>query len=225
MAIAKPEEGRSSRLAPIKSGPWGALNSTEVSTSDEPQPQILLSPGRLPQNLILMGTPHLHITTAFTHWVLLPHSYHLAYLHSHYRNSSASTTTSQHYHATIMHFAGLVTALLAGAAAVASTALPADASAHHLEARANGATCGTVSYSASAITAASDRACKYYKDKTPANDYPHTFNNREGFVFATSGPYIEFPIMKTGVLYSGGAYCVNIAASLSLSSVSLRPLY
>lgn len=101
-----------------------------------------------------------------------------------------------------MHFTGLITALLASAVAVAETA------AHHqLDARAtSGVTCGTVPYSASAVASASDRACKYYKDRNSVNDYPHTFNNREGFVFATSGPYIEFPIMKTGVLYNGGAY-------------------
>lgn len=81
-------------------------------------------------------------------------------------------------------------------------ALPAD-----LEKRA-GATCGSVVYSAAAVNAASQKACSYYKSGTQvgSNDYPHTFNNNEGFSFAVSGPYQEFPILSSGALYTGGKY-------------------
>ena len=81
-----------------------------------------------------------------------------------------------------------------------ATALPAE-----LEKRA-GARCGSVTYSASAVNAASQRACSYYQSGTQVGDnaYPHTFNNREGFSFSVAGPYQEFPILASGALYSGG---------------------
>ncbi|KAF1958513.1 guanyl-specific ribonuclease F1 [Byssothecium circinans] len=85
---------------------------------------------------------------------------------------------------------------------VSSTAaLPAE-----LDKRA-GATCGSVVYSAAAVNAASQRACSYYQSGTQvgSNAYPHAFNNREGFSFAVSGPYQEFPILSSGSLYSGGS--------------------
>ncbi|KXJ85060.1 Ribonuclease/ribotoxin [Microdochium bolleyi] len=104
-----------------------------------------------------------------------------------------------------MRVTGFLTALLASATAITAAALPAEAQAHHLQARASGATCGSVSYSAAAITAAGQRACQNYKNNNTPGNYPHTFNNREGFVFATAGPYIEFPILKSGSLYDGGA--------------------
>jgi len=34
--------------------------------------------------------------------------------------------------------------------------------------------------------------------------YPHTYNNYEGFSFGVSGPYLEFPMLESGV-YTGGA--------------------
>lgn len=36
-----------------------------------------------------------------------------------------------------------------------------------------------------------------------AGNYPHTYNNYEGFDFPVAGPYIEFPI-KSGGPYTGG---------------------
>ncbi|KAJ1324147.1 ribonuclease U2 [Microdochium nivale] len=107
-----------------------------------------------------------------------------------------------------MHVAGLFTALVASATAVAAALSPqSQAGPHHLDSRATavGATCGSVVYSAAAVSAAAQRACANYKNNNTPGNYPHTFNNREGFVFATSGPYIEFPIMKSGSLYTGGA--------------------
>ncbi|KAK5630901.1 hypothetical protein RRF57_006616 [Xylaria bambusicola] len=38
-----------------------------------------------------------------------------------------------------------------------------------------------------------------------ANSYPHTYNNYEGFSFTVSGPYLEFPMLSSGV-YTGGTY-------------------
>ena len=66
--------------------------------------------------------------------------------------------------------------------------------------------CGSHSYSAAAVNAAAQKACSYYKAGTQvgSNDYPHTFNNNEGFSFSTSGPYLEFPILSSGAVYTGG---------------------
>ena len=68
------------------------------------------------------------------------------------------------------------------------------------------ATCGSVFYSAAAVNSASVRACNLWRAGTTigSNSYPHTFNNREGFSFAVAGPYVEFPIMSSGAIYSGG---------------------
>ncbi|KAF2707471.1 ribonuclease-domain-containing protein [Pleomassaria siparia CBS 279.74] len=70
-----------------------------------------------------------------------------------------------------------------------------------------GATCGSVVYTAAAVNAASVKACSYYNAGTTAGSstYPHTFNNNEGFSFAVSGPYQEFPILSSGAIYSGGS--------------------
>ncbi|KAM7194556.1 ribonuclease domain containing protein [Naviculisporaceae sp. PSN 640] len=73
-----------------------------------------------------------------------------------------------------------------------------------LEKRA-GATCGSVVYSATAVNAASVRACNHYKAGTTVGGYPHTYNNYEGFTFAVAGPYQEFPILSSGALYTGGS--------------------
>ncbi|KAG8419417.1 hypothetical protein J3458_004285 [Metarhizium acridum] len=35
--------------------------------------------------------------------------------------------------------------------------------------------------------------------------YPHRYNNYEGFDFPVDGPYNEFPILKSGRIYSGGS--------------------
>ncbi|KAH8669729.1 guanyl-specific ribonuclease F1 [Tricladium varicosporioides] len=83
----------------------------------------------------------------------------------------------------------------------ASTALPT------LEERA-AATCGTVSYTAAQVNAASQKACSYVQAGTTAGSstYPHTYNNYEGFSFGgVAGPYKEFPILASGALYTGGS--------------------
>lgn len=68
--------------------------------------------------------------------------------------------------------------------------------------------CGSVSYSASAVQAAANAACNYVKNGGHAGSstYPHKYNNYEGFNFPVSGPYNEFPILKSGKVYSGGMF-------------------
>ncbi|KAH6719910.1 Ribonuclease/ribotoxin [Leptodontidium sp. 2 PMI_412] len=68
------------------------------------------------------------------------------------------------------------------------------------------ATCGTTSYTAAAVNAASQKACSYYKAGSAPGGYPHTYNNYEGFKFGgVAGPYQEFPILSSGALYTGGS--------------------
>ncbi|KAI1340797.1 Ribonuclease/ribotoxin [Xylariaceae sp. FL0016] len=93
----------------------------------------------------------------------------------------------------------LVSSILALVALVA----PAIAAPATLEARA-GTTCGSNVYTAAQVNSASQKACSYYQAGTDANDYPHTYNNYEGFSFSVSGPYLEFPILESGV-YTGGS--------------------
>ncbi|KAK5631752.1 hypothetical protein RRF57_007466 [Xylaria bambusicola] len=37
-----------------------------------------------------------------------------------------------------------------------------------------------------------------------SNDYPHQYNNYEGFDFPDKGPWYEFPILSSGSAYTGG---------------------
>jgi hypothetical protein len=61
------------------------------------------------------------------------------------------------------------------------------------------------SYSASQVSAAVNQGCKYSKAGTQvgSGDYPHRYNNYEGFDFRVTGPWQEFPISRSGV-YTGG---------------------
>ncbi|TWU75716.1 hypothetical protein ED733_007624 [Metarhizium rileyi] len=76
----------------------------------------------------------------------------------------------------------------------------------HLQARA-ATSCGSVQYSAGAVRAAADAACEYVQNGGHAGSstYPHRYNNYEGFDFPVGGPYNEFPILKSGKIYSGGS--------------------
>ncbi|SPN99073.1 related to Extracellular guanyl-specific ribonuclease Fl2 [Cephalotrichum gorgonifer] len=67
-------------------------------------------------------------------------------------------------------------------------------------------TCGSAKYSQQQIDDAVGEGCRLYDERRTLgnNKYPHRFNNREGLVFATSGPYQEFPIIASGN-YSGGS--------------------
>ncbi|KAK4641825.1 uncharacterized protein QC763_504230 [Podospora pseudopauciseta] len=67
-------------------------------------------------------------------------------------------------------------------------------------------TCGNNNWSRSQIEEALEQGCRLHEDgeQLGNNKYPHRFNNREGLVFAASGPYQEFPIVRNGV-YEGGS--------------------
>lgn len=67
--------------------------------------------------------------------------------------------------------------------------------------------CGGNTYSASQLGSAVDEGCALHQagETLGSNSYPHTFNNREGLPFETSGPYQEFPVM-TGGVYTGGKW-------------------
>ncbi|EFY92176.1 Guanyl-specific ribonuclease F1 [Metarhizium acridum CQMa 102] len=66
--------------------------------------------------------------------------------------------------------------------------------------------CGGVQYTAAAVQAAANAACQYVESGSHAGSstYPHRYNNYEGFDFPVDGPYNEFPILKSGRIYSGG---------------------
>ncbi|KAI5866400.1 Ribonuclease/ribotoxin [Durotheca rogersii] len=66
-------------------------------------------------------------------------------------------------------------------------------------------TCGTKSYTATQVNQAAQKACTYYQAGTTAGSYPHTYNNYEGFTFAVTGPYLEFPLLSSGSVYTGGS--------------------
>ncbi|KAL0934945.1 guanyl-specific ribonuclease N1 [Colletotrichum truncatum] len=67
-------------------------------------------------------------------------------------------------------------------------------------------TCGTTKYSRKQLNEATAEGCRLYaaNQQLGTSQYPHRFNNREGLVFATSGPYQEFPILSSGN-YTGRA--------------------
>ncbi|KAK0716618.1 Ribonuclease/ribotoxin [Apiosordaria backusii] len=66
--------------------------------------------------------------------------------------------------------------------------------------------CGNTNWSKAQLDEATAEGCRLFEEgrQLGNNKYPHRFNNREGLVFAASGPYQEFPIVRNGA-YSGGA--------------------
>ncbi|KAJ5354852.1 hypothetical protein N7541_005896 [Penicillium brevicompactum] len=74
-----------------------------------------------------------------------------------------------------------------------------------LEARACASSCGTICYTSSAVNAAKAAGYKLYSSGSTASSYPHVYHDYEGFVFPVSGTYYEFPILKSGSVYSGGS--------------------
>ncbi|KAI3317170.1 ribonuclease-domain-containing protein [Xylariaceae sp. AK1471] len=65
-------------------------------------------------------------------------------------------------------------------------------------------TCGSTYYSATQVNSAAQKSCSYYQAGSAPGGYPHTYNNYEGFSFKVAGPYLEFPMLKSGV-YTGGS--------------------
>ncbi|KAM0697803.1 hypothetical protein Q7P36_002657 [Cladosporium allicinum] len=96
----------------------------------------------------------------------------------------------------------MYTSIFAVLALAASTiAAPAP-----IEKRQGAVTCGSTSYSASQVSAAVSQGCKYLKanQQVGSNNYPHRYNNYEGFDFRVAAPWQEFPISRSGV-YTGGS--------------------
>jgi hypothetical protein len=96
----------------------------------------------------------------------------------------------------------LVLALYAAAAAANVTLEPRQGTA-----ALSNVTCGRASYTKQQVDAAVAGGCRLHAegDQLGSGNYPHRFNNREGLVFAVSGPYQEFPILASGAVYSGSA--------------------
>ncbi|RYP50928.1 hypothetical protein DL768_003653 [Monosporascus sp. mg162] len=66
-------------------------------------------------------------------------------------------------------------------------------------------TCGSTYYTATQVNQAAQKACTYYRAGDAPGGYPHTYNNYEGFSFTVSGPYLEFPMLASGSVYTGGS--------------------
>ncbi|KAM5368092.1 hypothetical protein ACJZ2D_009696 [Fusarium nematophilum] len=68
-------------------------------------------------------------------------------------------------------------------------------------------TCGSTCYWQSDIDAALNKGYSLYQSGSTlgSGDYPHQYNDREGFDFPTSGPWYEFPILASFKVYSGGS--------------------
>lgn len=57
------------------------------------------------------------------------------------------------------------------------------------------------------MSAAQEQGYNYYSEgeQVGRDNYPHKYNDYEGFDFPVSAPYYEFPIMRNGDLYDGGS--------------------
>ncbi|KAL1797788.1 hypothetical protein ACET3X_004394 [Alternaria dauci] len=66
--------------------------------------------------------------------------------------------------------------------------------------------CGSTCYTSAQVTAARNSGYNYYTQggQAGSSNYPHTYNNYEGFDFLVSGPYQEFPLRTSGA-YTGGS--------------------
>lgn len=68
-------------------------------------------------------------------------------------------------------------------------------------------TCGTVCYWQSDIDAAVKKGYSLHQSGSTlgSGEYPHQYNNYEGFSFPTVAPWYEFPILSTFAVYAGGS--------------------
>ncbi|KAF7128396.1 hypothetical protein CNMCM5793_003126 [Aspergillus hiratsukae] len=94
--------------------------------------------------------------------------------------------------------------LVAVAALLLAPVLAAPA---EIDTRACAYTCGSVCYTSSAVYAAQEAGYDLYasSETVGSNDYPHRYNNYEGFDFPVSSPYYEWPILASGQIYNGGS--------------------
>jgi len=102
-------------------------------------------------------------------------------------------------------FLTLATALCAATAALAHAGLEPRQGTASLDK----VTCGRVSYHREDVDEAVAEACRLHaagKRVGGRSGYPHRYSNFEGFTFAASGPYEEFPILNTGSLYAGSEF-------------------
>ncbi|KAK4150851.1 Ribonuclease/ribotoxin [Chaetomidium leptoderma] len=100
----------------------------------------------------------------------------------------------------------LIPALLTLLTAISVSAAPFPAEANaQVEARACAFTCGSVCYQNTHIQAALNKGYSLQQTGSNLNNYPHRYNNYEGFNFPTAGPWYEFPIMSGHQVYSGGS--------------------
>jgi hypothetical protein len=92
--------------------------------------------------------------------------------------------------------------------ALASALLIAAAAAQAGTASLSSVTCGNNKYTRKQVDEATAEGCRLHASGQALgnNNYPHQFNNREGLVFAASGPYQEFPIVSSGN-YTGRKSC------------------
>jgi len=67
--------------------------------------------------------------------------------------------------------------------------------------------CANTYYTVASIDDAVNAGCNYLSQGNTVHDYPHQYNDYEGFNFAVEGPYYEFPLEK-GYAYDGGQYPV-----------------
>ncbi|KAF3018822.1 hypothetical protein G7054_g9615 [Neopestalotiopsis clavispora] len=65
--------------------------------------------------------------------------------------------------------------------------------------------CGSVCYWQEDIDEALAKGYSLQKSGSDINDYPHQYNNYEGFSFPTSAPWYEFPILSSYAVYTGGS--------------------
>ncbi|KAK4119157.1 ribonuclease-domain-containing protein [Parathielavia appendiculata] len=89
---------------------------------------------------------------------------------------------------------------------VSAAPLPAEPEAEgQVEARACAWTCGSVCYQTTHVQAALSKGYSLQQSGDDINNYPHRYNNYEGFDFPTSGLWYEFPIMSSYRVYTGGS--------------------
>ncbi|KAL7626790.1 hypothetical protein AAE478_003564 [Parahypoxylon ruwenzoriense] len=69
------------------------------------------------------------------------------------------------------------------------------------------ATCGSTCYWQEDIDEALQKGYSLHEagQTVGSNDYPHQYNNREGFDFPDQAPYYEFPILSSFDPYNGGS--------------------
>ncbi|KAI1847911.1 hypothetical protein JX265_001917 [Neoarthrinium moseri] len=66
-------------------------------------------------------------------------------------------------------------------------------------------TCGSVCYWQEDIDEALAKGYSLQKSGSAINNYPHQYNNYEGFSFPTKAPWYEFPILSSYKVYTGGS--------------------